>query len=209
MCTSRAVSDYSTVPIVSGGPEDNALYALLASRRQQHTIRSMSKFELRQAASERSGVSYDESTVATSDGDGRLQPSIYERLGETGLRQLSQLFYDRVFADQQNAWFLGIFSSSTRQEAIENQYLFFVQTFGGPAVYKAKKGKYTRLVGRHANYNIGRRAADRWVEHMTRWPWRTTIFCKRTTRRDGRWNSTFATRRTTLSWPVSTCDPIR
>jgi len=123
----------------------------------------MSKFELRQAASERSGVSYDESTVATE----RLQPCIYERLGEAGLRQLSQLFYDRVFADHQNAWFLGIFSSSTRQEAIENQYLFFVQTFGGPAVYKAKKGKYTRLVGRHANYNIGRRAADRWVEHMT------------------------------------------
>ena len=59
----------------------------------------MSKFELRQAALERSGVSYDESTVATDDG--RLQPSIYERLGETGLRQLSQLFYDRVFADEQ------------------------------------------------------------------------------------------------------------
>jgi truncated hemoglobin YjbI len=31
---------------------------------------------------------------------------------------------------------------------------------------RQKKGKYTRLVGRHANYNIGSRAADRWVEHM-------------------------------------------
>jgi hypothetical protein len=28
------------------------------------------------------------------------------------------------------------------------------------------KGKYTRLVGRHANYNIGHRAADRWIGHM-------------------------------------------
>jgi truncated hemoglobin YjbI len=33
-------------------------------------------------------------------------------------------------------------------------------------LYREKKGKYTRLVGRHANYNIGHRAADRWVEHM-------------------------------------------
>ena len=31
---------------------------------------------------------------------------------------------------------------------------------------RQKKGKYTRLVGRHANYNIGSAAADRWVEHM-------------------------------------------
>jgi len=31
---------------------------------------------------------------------------------------------------------------------------------------RQKKGKYTRLVGRHANYSIGHRAADRWVEHM-------------------------------------------
>ena len=33
-------------------------------------------------------------------------------------------------------------------------------------MYSQKKGKYTRLVGRHANYNIGPRAAERWVEHM-------------------------------------------
>jgi hypothetical protein len=31
---------------------------------------------------------------------------------------------------------------------------------------RQKKGKYTRLVGRHANYNIGSRAAVRWTEHM-------------------------------------------
>ncbi len=31
---------------------------------------------------------------------------------------------------------------------------------------RQKKGKYTRLVGRHANYSIGHRAADRWVDHM-------------------------------------------
>jgi len=122
----------------------------------------MSKFELREAALQRSGVSYEESTIATD----QLQPSIYQRLGEDGLRRLSEVFYDKVFADKETKWFLNIFSSSTRSEAIENQFLFFVQTFGGPALYKAKKGKYTRLVGRHANYNIGRNAAIRWVEHM-------------------------------------------
>lgn len=33
-------------------------------------------------------------------------------------------------------------------------------------MYREKKGKYTRLAGRHANYPIGNRAAERWVEHM-------------------------------------------
>ena len=51
-------------------------------------------------------------------------------------------------------------------EAIDNQYRFLVQTFGGPELYKEKKGKYTRLVGRHANYAIGNSAAQRWMEHM-------------------------------------------
>ena len=109
-----------------------------------------------------SGVSYDESLVAT-----QLKPSIYERIGkEDGFIKLSQLFYDRVFDDKDASWFLNIFSSSTKQEAVENQYRFFVQTFGGPDLYRQKKGKYTRLAGRHANYNIGTQAANRWVEHM-------------------------------------------
>ena len=33
-------------------------------------------------------------------------------------------------------------------------------------VDRQKKGKYTRLVGRHANYNIGHASAKRWVHHM-------------------------------------------
>jgi len=31
---------------------------------------------------------------------------------------------------------------------------------------RQKKGKYTRLAGRHANYNIGTSAANRWLQHM-------------------------------------------
>ncbi|KAL3822670.1 hypothetical protein ACHAXA_009552 [Cyclostephanos tholiformis] len=64
-------------------------------------------------------------------------------------------------------WFRGIFASSTKFEAIDNQYRYLVQQFGGPELYREKgKGKYDRLVGRHANYKIGTDAAKRWMHHM-------------------------------------------
>ena len=121
----------------------------------------MSKIELQRATQEVSGVSYEESLLVQ-----QLEPSVYQRVGEDGIRQLSEEFYQRVFADKEAPWFLNIFASSSKHEAIENQYLFLVQTFGGPDLYRQKKGKYTRLVGRHANYNIGTRAAKRWIYHM-------------------------------------------
>jgi truncated hemoglobin YjbI len=122
----------------------------------------MSKYELQRETKERSGVSYEESLEAIN-----LVPSVYERIGrEEGCERLSQIFYDKVFADKDASWFLNIFSSSTKAEAVDNQYRFFVQTFGGPDLYRQKKGKYTRLVGRHANYSIGHQAADHWVNHM-------------------------------------------
>lgn len=121
----------------------------------------MSKLELQKQAMEWSGVSVEESELAVN-----LEPSIYERIGDDGIWLLSTLFYNRVFDNEEDTWFLNIFSSSSKAEAIDNQYRFFVQTFGGPALYRQKKGKYTRLVGRHAAYNIGHRAADLWVNHM-------------------------------------------
>lgn len=122
----------------------------------------MSKFELRERAYQNSGVTYEQSLMAID-----LVPSVYEQIGkEEGFQKLSQLFYDRVFLDKDATWFLNIFSSSTKEEAVDNQYRFLVQTFGGPDLYRQKKGKYTRLVGRHANYNIGNNAAIRWVNHM-------------------------------------------
>ncbi|KAL3779477.1 hypothetical protein ACHAW5_010578 [Stephanodiscus triporus] len=96
-----------------------------------------------------------------------LSPPILERLGGIdGVRRLSTLFYDRVFADRDEPWFLGIFASSTKDEAIDNQFRYLVQAFGGPGLYGEKKGKYVRLVGRHANYKIGAAAAGRWMKHM-------------------------------------------
>jgi truncated hemoglobin YjbI len=107
----------------------------------------MSKQGLQKAAFDASGISVEESLEATA-----MEPSLFERIGEEGIRELSTRFYDKVFADKDNPWFLNIFSSSSKNEAIEHQHLFFVQTFGGPPLYQAKKGKYTRLAGRHANY---------------------------------------------------------
>jgi len=123
----------------------------------------MSKQELQQAAFRNSGVTYEESLEASN-----LDMCLFERIGrEEGFLTLSQLFYDRVFDDTENRWFLGIFASSTKAESVDNQYRFLVQTFGGPDLYKQKKGKYTRLAGRHAAYNIGTSAAHQWVNYMT------------------------------------------
>ena len=122
----------------------------------------MSKHTLHRIAGQKSGMSHEESERAVN-----LIPSVCQRIGqEAGFRQLSTLLYDRVFADDDAQWFLGIFSSSTKEEAIDNQHRFFAQTFGGPDLHRQKKGKHTRLVGRHANYNVGTNAAHRWVQHM-------------------------------------------
>jgi hemoglobin len=124
----------------------------------------MSKFVLRSATEQLCGVSHDEAHYLLNTQD---QEKFFDRIGsEEGCRQLSQLFYDRVFADKGNPWFLQIFASSTKSEAVDNQYRFLVQLFGGPALYQQKKGKYTRLVGRHANYSVNLKAAQRWTEHM-------------------------------------------
>ena len=124
---------------------------------------TMSKYELRTKTAELSGVTYEQSLLASTS----LTPTLLERIGgEDGFHKLATLFYQRVFADKENPWFLGIFATSTQSEAIDNQYRFLVQTFGGPELYKEKKGKYTRLVGRHANYKIGSAAAKRWTYHM-------------------------------------------
>jgi len=123
----------------------------------------MSKYDLRARSAQLSGVTYEQSLLAST----ALAPPLRERIGgDDGFRALATRFYDRVFADRAHPWFLGIFATSTRAEAIDNQHRFLVQTFGGPALYREKKGKHTRLVGRHANYNVGTTAARRWMHHM-------------------------------------------
>ena len=77
----------------------------------------MSKQSLHNTAKQHSGISYEDSIKALT-----LNPSLYHRIGqEEGCKRLSTLFYDRVFNDNDAQWFLNIFSSSTKSEAIDNQ----------------------------------------------------------------------------------------
>lgn len=120
----------------------------------------MSKLVLQRRACEQSNVTVDESNAIHA-----LQPSIIARIGNQGVHRLVALFYERVFNDTES-WFLNIFASSTKSEAIDHLYRFLVQTWGGDHLYQELRGRYTRLAGRHANYNIGPAAANRWVGHM-------------------------------------------
>lgn len=76
----------------------------------------MSKFVLQESACKSSGVSVTETEEAI-----QLEPSLFQLLGEKGFEELSTLFYDRVFGDTDSGWFLSIFASSSKAEAIENQ----------------------------------------------------------------------------------------
>ncbi len=49
-----------------------------------------------------------------------------------------------VFEDDQT-WFQSIFSNSTKEEAICNQYEFCIQWVGGPPLYGQRRGSYILL----------------------------------------------------------------
>jgi hemoglobin len=145
----------------------DCLSDVLIEQKRTKTIahpKRMSKYDIHQKVWEQCGISYEESQRAIA-----LEPSLFDRLGTDGIRRLSALFYEHVFNDRVAApWFVNIFASSTKQGAIDNQYRFLVQTFGGPDLYRQVKGKYTRLVGRHAAFTtINHDAASRWMQHMT------------------------------------------
>ncbi|KAK8970070.1 hypothetical protein KSP40_PGU007641 [Platanthera guangdongensis] len=46
----------------------------------------------------------------------------------------------RVFDDEE--WFRSIFAGSRKEDAIQNQYEFFVQRMGGPPLYSQRKDDY-------------------------------------------------------------------
>jgi truncated hemoglobin YjbI len=89
--------------------------------------------------------------------------NIFEQLGLDKLKELSTEFYRRVAADEDEE-FRHIFDRDL-SEAVQNQYEFFAQRFGGPPLYQQRKG-HPALRGRHAGFAITRRAAERWLMHM-------------------------------------------
>ncbi|KAG0586688.1 hypothetical protein KC19_2G109000 [Ceratodon purpureus] len=90
--------------------------------------------------------------------------NLYERLGFDTFVQLSTNFYNNVYSDDQQ-WFRSIFANSTKDDAIQNQYEFFVQRMGGPSLYAHRKGN-SALIARHGPYPVTERAAARWLFHM-------------------------------------------
>lgn len=49
------------------------------------------------------------------------------------------LWCSRVYEDEEE-WFRSIFANSRKEDAIQNQYEFFVQRMGGPPLYSQRKG---------------------------------------------------------------------
>ncbi|KAJ6830514.1 two-on-two hemoglobin-3 isoform X2 [Iris pallida] len=113
---------------------------------------------LQEKASEWSGV-------AASDAFAIDETNLFQALG--GLQpfvDLSTNFYNRVYADEYE-WFRSIFAGSRKEDAIQNQYEFFVQRMGGPPLYSQRKG-HPALIGRHRPFPVTHQAADRWLYHM-------------------------------------------
>ncbi|XP_070038570.1 group 2 truncated hemoglobin 3-2 isoform X1 [Nicotiana tomentosiformis] len=70
-----------------------------------------------------------------------------------------------VVYDDEEEWFRSIFSNSSKEDAIRNQYEFFVQRMGGPPLYSQRKG-HPALIGRHRPFPVTHKAAERWLHHM-------------------------------------------
>ncbi|GLJ18058.1 hypothetical protein SUGI_0318590 [Cryptomeria japonica] len=112
---------------------------------------------LQQKALEWSGVA-GEDAFAIDD------TNLYQKLGHQTFVDLSTNFYNRVYADDQE-WFRSIFANSNKEDAIQNQYEFFIQRMGGPPLFSQRKG-HPALIGRHRPFPVTREAAERWLQHM-------------------------------------------
>ncbi|KAK3438268.1 hypothetical protein EUGRSUZ_C02883 [Eucalyptus grandis] len=112
---------------------------------------------LQEKAAQWSGV--DQEDAFAIDGT-----NLFEKLGLPTFVNLSTNFYTRVYDDEEE-WFRSIFANSKKEEAIQNQYEFFVQRMGGPPLYSQRKG-HPALIGRHRPFPVTRQAAERWLHHM-------------------------------------------
>lgn len=52
---------------------------------------------------------------------------------------LCSCLLNRVYDDEEE-WFRSMFANSKKEDAIQNQYEFFVQRMGGPPLYSQRKG---------------------------------------------------------------------
>ncbi|KAL9247892.1 hypothetical protein vseg_021272 [Gypsophila vaccaria] len=113
---------------------------------------------LQKKASEYSGVDTNEA-FAIDD------TNLFQKLGLQTFINLSTNFYTRVYDDEEQEWFRSIFANSTKEDAIQNQYEFFVQRMGGPPLFSQRRG-HPALIGRHKPFPVTHQAAERWLHHM-------------------------------------------
>ncbi|KAJ3339020.1 Two-on-two hemoglobin-3 [Gonapodya sp. JEL0774] len=115
---------------------------------------------LQEWAAKKAGIPLDEAFVIDE------KPSVYSIIGHDAFVRLSTEFYNRVYADDEEPWFRDIFSPIAKEDAIHNQYEFFIQRMGGPPLFSRRKG-HPALIGRHAPFTVTPRAAERWLFHMS------------------------------------------
>mmetsp|Transcript_9799 Transcript_9799/g.9892 ORF Transcript_9799/g.9892 Transcript_9799/m.9892 type:complete len:179 (+) Transcript_9799:171-707(+) len=113
---------------------------------------------------QKSGVTKEESELINS-------AQIFDKVGEKGIRKMSEKFYDLVYNDNERlstgVYLRDAFSSTTKAMAIAHQQEFFIQKLGGPNLYSQRTGsRHTGLIKRHVPYPVTREAADRWLFHM-------------------------------------------
>ncbi|XP_022875504.1 two-on-two hemoglobin-3-like [Olea europaea var. sylvestris] len=112
---------------------------------------------LQEKASEWSGVNPNDAFAID-------EINLYQKLGLQTFINLSTNFYNRVYDDEEE-WFRSIFANSKKEDAIQNQYEFFVQRMGGPPLYSQRRG-HPALIARHRPFPVTRQAAERWLHHM-------------------------------------------
>ncbi|KAI5394047.1 Two-on-two hemoglobin-3, partial [Lathyrus oleraceus] len=121
------------------------------------TCRRFKMQSLQQKASEWSGVPTNEAFSID-------ETNLFQKLGLQTFINLSTNFYNRVYDDEEE-WFRSIFANSKKEEAIQNQYEFFVQRMGGPPLFSQRRG-HPALIGRHRPFPVTHQAAERWLHHM-------------------------------------------
>uniref|UniRef100_A0A2N9H2L3 Uncharacterized protein n=1 Tax=Fagus sylvatica TaxID=28930 RepID=A0A2N9H2L3_FAGSY len=102
---------------------------------------------LQAKASEWSGVK-QEDAFAIDD------TNLFEELGLLTFINLSTNFYTRVYDDEEE-WFRSIFANSKKEDAIQNQYEFFVQRMGGPPLYSQRRGdRFFNLISAYPSFSF-------------------------------------------------------
>eukprot|EP01122_Echinamoeba_exundans_P002995 TRINITY_DN13030_c0_g1_i1.p2 TRINITY_DN13030_c0_g1~~TRINITY_DN13030_c0_g1_i1.p2 ORF type:complete len:185 (-),score=48.81 TRINITY_DN13030_c0_g1_i1:25-579(-) len=101
-------------------------------------------------------------------GDALTIKQCYPALGQKVLEEIATNFYDAVYADDAN-WFADQFrNASPKEEAILNQWTFFVEHMGGPKVFEfwRNPGAETLVRFTHQRFRMTMAGLGRWLDHM-------------------------------------------